>query len=212
VIAHRVTSAETSPSLAAIVADIDGQVPNYRDRTSPDGMMTIAFTDIEGSTSLIEALGERPWLDLMLSHNRIVKECVAAHGGDVVKSQGDGYMVVFASAGAALTFAVRLQHALDEYAASHPQGPLRVRIGLHTGNIFETEEDFLGMAVVIAARITGQARGGEILVSSACREYTERLGLWSFGRPTDLSLKGIAKAQRVYRLEWVDDSRLGAPR
>jgi class 3 adenylate cyclase len=80
-----------------------------------------------------------------------------------------------------------------------------VRIGLHTGNIFKTEEDFLGMAVVVAARITGQARGGEILVSSACREYTERLGRWSFGHSADLSLKGIAKAQRVYTLDWVED-------
>lgn len=203
--AHRVTSAETSASLAAIVAGVDGQVPNYRDRTSPEGMMTVAFTDIEGSTKLIETLGERPWLDLMLSHNRIVRGCVAAHGGDVVKSQGDGFMVVFASARSALTFAVALQHSLHGHRASHPHGPLRVRIGLHTGNIFETQEDFLGLAVVVAARITGRARGGEILVSSACRDYTEGMGRWRFGAPTDLSLKGIAKAQRVYPLEWVDD-------
>lgn len=196
------TSEETSPSLAAIVAAVAAEVPDYRDRTSPDGMLTVVFTDIEGSTGLIGTLGEQPWLSLMLDHNRIVRECVSAHGGDVVKSQGDGFMVVFASAGAALACAVSLQRVVAEYDASNDGPALRIRIGAHTGNIFETEQDFLGIAVVIAARITGHARGGEILISAAVREYTERLGRWRYGQPSDLSLKGIPEAQRVYPLVW----------
>jgi class 3 adenylate cyclase len=197
-----VTSAETSPSLAAIVAMVDADLPGYRNQTSPDGMMTIVFTDIEGSTAMLERLGEERWLAIIHTHNRIVRGCIAGHAGDVVKSQGDGFMAVFRSAGASLTCATELQRAFARYNARHPDEQLRVRIGLHTGNTFETDEDFLGRAVILAARITGRARGGEILVSHACKGYTERLGRWRFGPPTALRLKGMMRSELVYPLEW----------
>jgi class 3 adenylate cyclase len=77
-----------------------------------------------------------------------------------------------------------------------------MRVGAHTGNIFQAESDYLGRAVVLAARITGQAQGGQILVSAACREYTRRLGRWRYGEPAELALKGLASVERVYSLEW----------
>jgi class 3 adenylate cyclase len=120
----------------------------------------------------------------------------------VIKSQGDGFMITFASAGAALDWAVALQQVLSSYNADNPAATLRVRVGLHTGNIFRAEEDFLGRAVVLAARITGSARGGEVLVSAASRSYTGHLGRWSYGEPRELSLKGLAQAERVYSLDW----------
>jgi class 3 adenylate cyclase len=197
-----VSSAETSPSLAAIVAAVDVELPQYRDQTSPDGMMTIVFTDIEGSTEMLEHLGEESWLEVIRRHNRIVRDCVSAHGGEIVKSQGDGFMVVFRSAASSLMCAVHLQRAFVRHNAGNPRQQLRVRIGMHTGNIFETDEDFLGRSVILAARITGRARGGEILVSDACRSYTEKLGRWRFGQPTELQLKGLASTERVYPLQW----------
>jgi class 3 adenylate cyclase len=197
-----VTSAETSPSLAAIVAAIDPDLPEYRARTSPDGMMTIVFTDLEGSTEMMERLGEDRWLEVMLAHNRLVRECVLVHGGEIVKSQGDGFMIAFGSARAALACAVSLQRVFAHHNEHNPGEQLRMRIGVHTGNIFHTEQDLLGRAVVLAARITGQAEGQQILVSAACREYTERLGLWTYGEPTELRLKGLVASHRVYALDW----------
>ncbi len=197
-----VTPAETSPSLAAIVALVDPDLPEYRNQTSPDGMMTIVFTDIEGSTAMMERLGEDEWVEMMLAHNRLVRDKVAERGGDVVKSQGDGFMLAFASAGAALRFAVELQRAVAEHSATDPERSMRVRVGMHTGNMFQLEGDFLGRSVVLAARITGRARGGEVLVSAASKEYTERLGRWDYGEPTSLSLKGLAGAERVYSIDW----------
>lgn len=197
-----VTSAETSPSLAAIVAAVDVELPHYRGQTSPDGMMTIVFTDIEGSTEMLEHLGEESWLEVIRRHNQIVRACVSAHGGEIVKSQGDGFMIVFRSASASLMCAVHLQRAFVRHNAGNPRQKLRVRIGMHTGNIFATDEDFLGRSVILAARITGRARGGEILVSDACRGYTEKLGRWRFGQPTELQLKGLASTERVYPLQW----------
>ena len=199
-----VTTSETSPSIVAIVSEVGPELPGYRKRTSPDGMLTIGFTDIEASTEMMESLGEERWLDVMLVHNGLVRDCVSRHGGDVVGSQGDGYMVTFASASGALDWAVDLQQALARHNAGEVAAPLRVRVGLHTGNIFQAEEGFLGKAVVLAARITGQARGGQILVSAASRDYTHHLGRWRFGEPRELSLKGLAGMARVYSLDWAE--------
>lgn len=197
-----VTREETSPSLAAIVAQVDPALPAYRHQTSPDGMMTIVFTDIEGSTELMERLGEEAWLKLMLDHHKLVCRVVTKCGGDVVSSQGDGFMLVFRSAGSALSCAVELQHAVTRFSAADHTRSLRVRIGMHTGNILQVEEDFFGRAVVLAARITGRAQGGEVLVSAASKKYTERLGRWNYGPPTSLSLKGLTSPERVYSLDW----------
>jgi class 3 adenylate cyclase len=201
-VALMVSAKETSPSLAAIVASVDPSLEGFRGRTSPDGMMTVVFTDIVGSTAMLERLGERRWLDLMLVHNRMVRDCVADADGEVVKSQGDGFMIVFASAAGAVNCAVELQRTMARHRAEHPLEPLPVRIGLHTGNVFRTEDDFLGRAVVLAARITGHAGGGEILMSAAVREYTEGLRRWRYGRTTDLHLKGLSQPERVHALEW----------
>jgi class 3 adenylate cyclase len=197
-----VTSEETSPSLAAIVAQVDRDLPEYRHQTSPDGMMTIVFTDIEGSTAMMERLGEGDWLEIMVAHSKLVRSLVAEYGGDVVKSQGDGFMMVFSSARSALGCAIELQRAVARFNATNVERSLRVRIGVHTGNIFEVEGDFLGRAVVLAARITGRARGGEVLVSAASKQYTKDLRRWEYGASTSLSLKGLTRAERVYSLDW----------
>ena len=197
-----VTSDETSPSLAAIVAQVDPALADYRHQTSPDGMMTIVFTDIEGSTAMMEQLGEQASFEIMRAHNKLVRSVVAKFGGDVIKSQGDGFMLVFGSASSALSCAVQLQRAVRQFNAANRARSLRVRIGVHTGNIFQLEDDFFGRAVVLAARITGRAHGGQVLVSAASKEYTERLGRWTYGAPTSLSLKGLSQAQRVYSLDW----------
>ena len=197
-----VTPDETSPSLAAIVAQVDPALPAYRRQTSPDGMMTVVFTDIEGSTEMMERLGEEAWLEMMRAHNKLVRGVVAKCGGDVVKSQGDGFMLVFRSASSALSCAVELQRAVSRFNVADRARSLRVRIGVHTGNIFKLEEDFFGRAVVLAARITGRAHGGQVLVSAASKQYTEHLSPWTYAAPTSLTLKGLAEAQRVYSLDW----------
>jgi class 3 adenylate cyclase len=196
------TSHETSPSLAAIVSAVDVADYPFRAQTSPDGTVTVVFTDIEASTAMLERLGEERWLEVMRDHNRLLRQPVSAHGGDIVKSQGDGFMIIFASASAALACAVELQQSFSAYNARHPEQELRVRIGLHTGNVFQERDDFLGKTVVVAARITGRARGGEVLVSGACKDYTERVGRWRFGPASEFSLKGLAARQRVHSLDW----------
>lgn len=197
-----VSEKETSASLAAIVATVDDDLGGFRAQTSPDGMMTIIFTDIVGSTEMLERLGEERWLELIQTHNRLVGACVEEHEGTVVKSQGDGFMLAFSHSSVALLCAANLQRAMSRHDRDHPDSPLPIRIGMHTGNVFSLEEDFIGRAVVLAARITGQARAGEILVSSAVKQYTDRVGHWRFGQGIQLRLKGLATLEHVYGLDW----------
>ena len=201
------TSEETSPSLAAVVAAVDVARYPFRGQTSPDGSITVVFTDVEGSTAMLERLGEERWLEVIRDHNRLVRERVAAHDGHIVKSQGDGFMIAFASASAALASALELQAIFSVYSARHADQRLRVRIGLHTGNVFQERDDFLGKTVVVAARITGRARGGEVLVSGALKDYIEHVTDWRFGPPSDLSLKGLASPQRVHSVHWSAESQ-----
>lgn len=197
-----VSRAETSPSLAGIVSAVDRDLLAHRGQTSPDGMVTIVFTDVEGSTEMMERLGEQSWFELMKIHNGLVRQCASRHEGEVIQSLGDGFMIAFTSAAFALACAVALQRTFARFNDRHQAQQLQVRIGVHTGNILYADDILLGRTVVLAARITGQARGGEILISTECVEYTKRLGMWRYGEPTEVRLKGLSDAQRLHALDW----------
>ena len=173
--------------------------------TSPDGAITLLFSDIEGSTALIEELGERPWFDLLRNHNAIVRGVVGAHEGTVVKSQGDGFMLAFPSAHAALRCAIEVERAFAMGPGEADTGAadaLKIRIGAHTGFVIEDSDDFYGRNVILAARIADHACGGEILVSSTAKEYTESDPTFRFEPRGELRLKGLIGEHSVFALAW----------
>lgn len=169
------------------------------------GTLTILFTDIEESTRRTEALGDAAWLRLLALHNSIVRRQMERHGGHEVKAQGDGFMLAFPSARAAVLFAIDLQRALDAHGRSRPTDLLRVRIGMHTGEAILEDGDLFGHAVVLAARIGAQAGGGEILVSSLVREIVESRGDLRFGEERVVVLKGLTGAHRLHPVAWAPD-------
>ncbi|MDQ1404031.1 MAG: hypothetical protein QOG03_2347, partial [Actinomycetota bacterium] len=171
---------DVTPSDLASIAD-----------TAPEGTVTILFSDIEGFTEINERLGDAAARVVLLDHNRIVREQVTSCGGYEVKFQGDGFMVAFAGAGKALRCAIELQRALDSWSTNESSEPLKVRIGLHTGEVVKEDQDFLGRTVTVASRIADQAKGGEILVSSLLRELAASTGDFSFDEPTEAVLKGL---------------------
>ena len=173
--------------------------------TSPDGAITLLFSDIEGSTALIEQLGEAPWFDLLRNHNAIVRAVVGAHEGTVVKSQGDGFMIAFASAHSALRCAIEVERAFTLRPEPRADA-FKIRIGAHSGFVIEDSDDFYGRNVVLAARIADQARGGEILVSSAAKQYTESDPTFRFEHRGELRLKGLVGEHSVYALAWDDQA------
>ena len=171
---------EGPTSVGDVASTVGSERPSLRPATAPDGTVTVLFSDIEGSTELNERLGDVRWLELLRAHHAIVREQVQQHGGFEVKSQGDGFMIAFPSARRGVQCARAIQDAIDDRLGDHPDGPIRLRIGLHTGEAIREEADFYGKNIVFAARIADEARGGEILASSVVKQLTESAGDLSF--------------------------------
>jgi len=173
---------------------------------SPDwseGTVTIAFSDIESSTELAQRLGDARWMEILAEHNAIVRASVRAEAGSEVKSQGDGFMLAFPSARHALRAMIGVQQGVAQMAASEPDRAIRVRFGAHTGEVIVGDDgDLYGHHVNVAARIAGQAAGGEILVSSIVKEIAEARGDLRFGEPRTATLKGLGGVWRLHPVLW----------
>jgi class 3 adenylate cyclase len=178
-------------------------VAQLSEAAAPDGTVTILFSDIEGFTPILERLGDERAYELLRRHNEIIRAQVQACGGYEVKTAGDGFMVAFSSARRALRCAVDIQRDLEARATANPDEiPLKVRIGLHTGEAINDAEDFFGRTVNLASRITNEAGGGHILASSLVRQLAGAVDGISFdgGRPIDL--RGINGDQVVHEVSW----------
>ncbi|MFV1999666.1 MAG: adenylate/guanylate cyclase domain-containing protein, partial [Acidimicrobiia bacterium] len=132
--------------------------------TLPTGILTFLFTDIEGSTKLVDRVGSDEYANLLGIHHQAIRDTVAADGGVVVMSEGDAFFVVFTDQSAAVHAAIAAQHAISENADLHQHG-LLVRMGLHTDEATLGGDNYVGIGVHIAARISAAAHGGQILVS-----------------------------------------------
>jgi class 3 adenylate cyclase len=195
------------PAPAARAADDDEADwrDDLRSVAAPDGTVTILFSDMEGYTEMTERLGDLKAREILYAHNQIIREHVVSCGGFEVKSQGDGFMLAFAGASKALRCAVAVQRAFVDYDDKHPEEPIRVRMGLHTGEALKEADDFLGRTVIIASRIADEAKGGQILVSALLKELTDGTGEFEFGDLREVKLKGLTQTYRLYPVEWDAD-------
>ena len=166
-----------------------------------DGTVTIMFSDIEGSTALNAGLGDARWVRVLAAHDELVETYVEKYRGLIVKTQGDGHMVVFSTPDLALRAALDIQRAFGatwNHSRELRRTPVTVRIGLHTGTAIERDGDYLGQNVALAARVAAQAAGGEILVTGdiaeACADDFE---LISEGT---VELKGFAEPEPLWRV------------
>jgi class 3 adenylate cyclase len=134
----------------------------------PEGTVTFIFTDIEGSTKLLQELGDEAYGQVSGDHRRLVRETFGERGGTEIDTQGDAFFFSFPRARDAVAAAVDAQRALRDH--EWPEGKeLRVRMGLHTGEPHMGEEGYLGLDVVRAARISAAGHGGQILISETTR-------------------------------------------
>jgi predicted ATPase/class 3 adenylate cyclase len=156
----------------------------------PSGTVTFLFTDIEGSTRLLQELGDR-YADVLAEHRRMLREAFAHHSGVEVDTQGDAFFVAFARASDAVASAQAAQGALRG-------GRVRVRMGVHTGEPMVREEGYVGIDVHRAARLASAGHGGQILVSRPTRDLLD-----STFELVDLGLhrmKDLSEPQRLYQL------------
>src|SRR4051812_34230118 len=173
----------------------------HEQRTS---LATVMFTDVEGSTDLTTRLGDVAASELLVSHDAVVREQVAAHGGRDVHSTGDGFRVLFDSPRAAVTCALAIERELTAH-----EHPLLVRIGLNAGEMIDAGGEAFGAAINLAARVMDRAAGGEVLITDTVRQLVGTLPGASFhdrGRP---ALKGFAERQHLYEVR--PDARPPAP-
>ncbi len=174
---------------------------------SGDGTLTILFSDIEGSTSLNEELGDREWVRVLEWHDRLVRARVAEHDGHVVKTQGDGFMVAFADPTAAVRCAITVQRDLGRSARKQGRTPVHVRVGIHRGEAVHRSGDLFGRNVAAAARVGALADGGDVLVTDAVLERLapERVVVLDTDK---VELKGLGGTHQVHALGWQKQRRL----
>jgi serine/threonine protein kinase len=193
-----------------VAASVVMERPNLQAHAAPDGTVSILFSDIENSTMMTERLGDLRAQQVLHDHNDMVRKQVVQHKGFEVKSMGDGFMVAFSSARRALLCAIGIQRAVTDYSREHPTQPIRVRIGLHTGEAISEGGDFFGKSVILAARIAAKAHAGEILVSAVFKAVTESAGDLQFDEGYDVELKGLSGSYRVHRALWSNEAGGGA--
>jgi class 3 adenylate cyclase len=200
--AQGLAGVDVTTSIDDMVSALESEQPDMRAHAAPDGTVAILFSDIEDSTMLTERLGDERWLEVLREHNAIFREQIERHGGYEVKSQGDGFMLAFPDPCQALECAVDVQRAFAERDRDDALEKLRVRMGLHTGEVIAEAGDFFGKNVILAARIAAQAGGGEILVSDQMREAAGDGNGFAFDEGRELELKGLAGSHRVFRADW----------
>jgi class 3 adenylate cyclase len=163
-------------------------------------LVTLVFTDIEGSTTLTQRLGDAKAQEVLRTHNAIIRDALKANGGSEVKALGDGFMASFSSAARALECAIAIQRAFAAHNEAAEE-PINVRIGLNAGEPIAEEGDLFGTAVNLAARIAAQAEGGEILVANVVRELAAGKG-FLFADRGDTALRGFEDPVRLYQVRW----------
>jgi class 3 adenylate cyclase/alpha-beta hydrolase superfamily lysophospholipase len=179
---------------AAMLAEVQAFVTGASPVLEPDRLLaTVLFTDIVDSTRLAHELGDMRWRELLAAHDRLVQGTIEHYRGRVVKSTGDGVLATFDGPARAVLAAASIRVGLT------PLG-LRMRAGLHTGEIQVTGADIAGIAVHIAARISALARPEEILTSSTVRDLVAGSGIVFEARGTH-RLKGITDQWRVFAAE-----------
>jgi predicted ATPase len=153
----------------------------------PRGTVTFLFTDIEGSTRLLDGLGAKSYAHELAAHRRILREAFLRHGGVEVDTQGDAFFVAFPTA----------PGALEAARESQTEVALPVRMGLHTGTPLLAEEGYVGVDVHRAARIAAAGHGRQVLVSAATAALVDASGLRDLG---EHRLKDLSTPERIYQL------------
>ena len=166
--------------------------------------LTIMMIDVVGSTALRRARGDADTDDILALLAGIVHDKVTAFGGRVRKSLGEGFLISFPSTAAAVRAAADIQMALLKRNTADPQRAVEVRIGIHTGQVTEQDGDLYGQAVHTAARVAGQAAGGQILTSEEVREDAGPLVDWPFLDSGLFWLRGFTERWRLYEVSWSD--------
>jgi adenylate cyclase len=188
-------------SIDVIASALEPVTPAVSRLSSPDGALTLMLSDIANAEAVASELGPDRWEQLLADHHLLVERVVAHHDGLLVRFERDGFLASFNSAHGGLYAAVELQRTFSAGAETASR-PVVLRIGVHSGFVIGNSDDLLGRNVVLATRIAAHAKGGEILVSSALKQYTETDPTFSFEPRGEHHFKGLIGEHAVYSVHW----------
>jgi class 3 adenylate cyclase len=187
------------PTAAVVIEEVTELLPwQLRGKAEPTRrvLKTFMFTDVVGSTNLVEVLGDEAWDTLLRWHDTTLREVFTAHQGKEISTTGDGFFVGFDSPEQAVAAAIAIQRRLAEHRQKNGFAP-QVRIGLHASEAGQVGENFRGKGVHEASRIAALAKGGEIIASTATVGDAHR----SSGARTEV-LKGLSEPIEVVTVDW----------
>jgi class 3 adenylate cyclase len=168
--------------------------------SSPDGAMTLMLSDIAEADAVAARVGSERWEQLLSDHRLLVERLIAHHDGQVARFERDGFLASFNSAHGGLHAAIELQRTFTSDGDSAHD--LALRIGMHSGFVISGSEDLMGRNVVLAARIAAYAKGGEILVSSTLKQYTESDPSFAFESHGEHHFKGVLGEHTLFLAKW----------
>jgi class 3 adenylate cyclase len=189
-------------SIDVIASALEPVIPTLGAVSSPDGALTLMLSDIADASTVAEQLGPERWERLIADHHLLVEQVVGRHDGHVVRFENDGFLASFNSAHSGLHTAVELQRTFTGSSGDAGASGIQVRAGLHSGFVIANPEQMMGRNVVLASRIAGQAHGGEILVSSNVKQYTETDPSFRFEMHGEYHFKGLHGEHTVYAVPW----------
>lgn len=164
--------------------------------------VTILFSDIRGFSEFTNEHGDEAAYRMLQHHNTLVQEQIQLHGGHVVKTQGDSFMVAFDAARTAIVCAVAIQRALDEYNRMQQGHTIQIGIGINSGEPVQESGDYFGAMVNLAARICAVASPSQILVSETVRHLIARLPTGEYTDRGYFDLKGFQEPQHLFEVNW----------
>lgn len=208
--AHGLLADEIIPVEAGAVNDFLGpdehgpavrEDPPDRPPSADTAFRTIVFTDLEGSTSLTQRLGDEAALQLLQKHDELMLACMEEHDGRRVKHTGDGLMVSFTSVVKTIQCMIDMQRALVRHNETRQDAVLRARMGAAAGEPVSHQSDLFGATVQLASRLCDYGTPGQILVPGVIRDLCigKRFNFNSVG---DIPLKGFDEPVRVYEVHW----------
>ena len=190
-------------SIDIVAESVQRERPDIASHAAPDGTVTIMFSDIEDSTVLTERLGDQAWQDLLRKHNALIREQLRAHDGYEVKTMGDGFMVAFQSAKKGLDCAVAIQRAFADHNTADGEH-VKVRIGLHAGEVIKDGDDFYGKNVDhgLARRREGR-RAARFSCRRCCASWSRAASARGHSAPSrEVELKGLSGPHTIHIVEW----------
>jgi len=198
-----ITPELTELFLSPAITNASGAVllPDSEGSGHDPGTRTIFFTDIVESTSTTQRVGDEDAMAFLEVHDDIVRKAIANARGREVKHTGDGIMAVFVSAAAAVSAAMEVQSELERHCREHPDRPVRVRIGVASGEPVTRHEDLFGATVQLAARLCAYAEPSQILVSSVVADLCIGKKI-RFSDPGQVALKGFESQVSARLVEW----------